>query len=57
MAVESIIAEAGQEREGLLVQPRLIGKREFVAGMFRDELFGSVVMFGLGGFLQRPCMM
>lgn len=57
MAVESIIAEAGQELEGLLVQPRLIGKREFVAGMFRDELFGSVVMFGLGGFLQRPCMM
>jgi acyl-CoA synthetase (NDP forming) len=33
----------------VLVQPQLEGKREFVAGLFRDPQFGPVVMFGLGG--------
>ena len=27
----------------------LIGKREFVVGLFHDAQFGPVVMFGLGG--------
>jgi acyl-CoA synthetase (NDP forming) len=27
----------------------LDGRREFVAGMFRDQQFGPVIMFGLGG--------
>lgn len=53
MAVESIMAEAGQELEGFLVQTCLTGKREFVAGMFRDDLFGPVVMFGLGGIFTE----
>jgi acyl-CoA synthetase (NDP forming) len=48
-AAISIAEKAGDDLEGLLVQPYLAGKREFVAGFFRDELFGPVVMFGLGG--------
>jgi acyl-CoA synthetase (NDP forming) len=40
---------AGADLEGFLLQPQLTGKREFVAGIFRDEQFGPVVMFGLGG--------
>ncbi len=35
--------------ESFLIQPQIRGKREFVAGMFRDPLFGAVIMFGLGG--------
>ncbi len=44
-----ISAEAGDELEGFLVQPQVEGRREFVAGLFRDEQFGPVVMFGIGG--------
>jgi len=44
-----VAQEAGDELEGLLVQPQVKGKREFVAGLFRDEQFGPVVMFGIGG--------
>jgi acyl-CoA synthetase (NDP forming) len=40
---------AGADLEGFLLQPQLTGRREFVAGIFRDEQFGPVVMFGLGG--------
>lgn len=40
---------AGADLEGFILQPMLGGKREFVAGMFRDEQFGPVIMFGLGG--------
>ncbi len=40
---------AGADLEGFLLQPLIKGKREFVAGLFRDEQFGPVVMFGLGG--------
>ena len=40
---------AGADLEGFLLQPQISGKREFVAGLFRDEQFGPVVMFGLGG--------
>ena len=40
---------AGEDLEGFLLQPLIEGKREFVAGLFRDEQFGPVVMFGLGG--------
>jgi len=40
---------AGEDLEGLLIQPMLEGKREFVAGLFYDEQFGPAVMFGLGG--------
>jgi len=48
-AASEITVAAGSDLEGFLVQPMLSGKREFVAGMIRDERFGPVIMFGLGG--------
>jgi acyl-CoA synthetase (NDP forming) len=39
--------------EAFLVQPQIQGQREFVAGLFRDPLFGPVVMFGLGGIFTE----
>ena len=44
---------AGVELEGYLVQPMAQGKREFVAGLFRDAQFGPVIMFGLGGIFTE----
>jgi acyl-CoA synthetase (NDP forming) len=44
---------AGNDLEGFLIQPMLEGKREFVAGLFRDEQFGPTVMFGLGGIFTE----
>ncbi len=52
-AIQSIEERAGEALEAFLVQPMIQGKREFVAGMFRDEQFGPVVMFGLGGILTE----
>ena len=34
---------------GVVISPMVRGRREFVAGLFRDLDFGPVVMFGLGG--------
>jgi acyl-CoA synthetase (NDP forming) len=48
-AVDTILSSAGDELEGLLVQPQIYGKRELVAGLFRDNQFGPVIMFGIGG--------
>ncbi|MEW5723819.1 MAG: acetate--CoA ligase family protein [Thermodesulfobacteriota bacterium] len=48
-AADGIIRAAGDDLEGLLVQPRLPGRRELVLGLFHDDQFGPVVMFGLGG--------
>jgi acyl-CoA synthetase (NDP forming) len=48
-AAKAIAQTAGDALEGFLVQPQVDGKREFVAGLFRDNLFGPVVLFGLGG--------
>ena len=48
-ACEEIRKSAGEELEGFLLQPQIQGRREFVAGLFQDEQFGPVVMFGLGG--------
>jgi len=52
-AADDIIAEAGEELEGLLLQPQLAGRREFVTGLFRDDQFGPVVMFGVGGIFAE----
>lgn len=52
-AAEAIIREAEEELSGILVQPKISGKREFVAGLFRDPLFGPIVMFGLGGIFTE----
>ena len=48
-ATEAIVAGAGEALDGFLLQPHLNGRREFVAGLFRDSQFGPVVMFGIGG--------
>ena len=48
-AAEEVCKTAGSDLEGLLVQPMLTGRREFVAGLIRDPLFGPLLMFGLGG--------
>jgi acyl-CoA synthetase (NDP forming) len=52
-AVHAIARGAGDELEGILVQPMLTGKREFVAGLSRDAAFGPVVMFGVGGIFTE----
>ncbi|MBV5267050.1 MAG: acetate--CoA ligase family protein, partial [Burkholderiaceae bacterium] len=48
-AATAMSTEAGLELEGFLIQPFIRGKRELVAGLFRDKQFGPVVMLGLGG--------
>ncbi len=48
-AYREIQASAGADLEGCLLQPLVVGRREFVAGLSRDSQFGLVVMFGLGG--------
>ena len=52
-AVKHIADQAGAALEGILVQPHVEGKREFVAGMFKDPQFGPVIMFGLGGIFTE----
>ena len=52
-AAAVMAAEAGAELEGFLVQPFILGKRELVAGLFRDKQFGPVVMLGLGGIFTE----
>ncbi len=52
-AADQIIKAAGDDLEGLLIQPMVQGKREFVAGLFHDEQFGPTVMFGLGGIFTE----
>jgi acyl-CoA synthetase (NDP forming) len=48
-AVCEIAAEATEELDGYLIQPHIRGRREFVAGLFQDDQFGPVIMFGVGG--------
>ncbi|HDH96312.1 MAG TPA: carboxylate--amine ligase [Proteobacteria bacterium] len=36
-----------------LVQRHVEGKREFICGLIRDDLFGPTVMFGIGGVLAE----
>lgn len=52
-AAQYIKGAAGSDLEGFLVQHMLKGKREFVAGLFRDRQFGPIVMFGLGGIFTE----
>ena len=52
-AVRAIEREAKAELEGILVQPFLTGKREFVAGLSRDPVFGPMIMFGIGGIFTE----
>ncbi len=48
-AAAAVAEAAGADLEGFLIQPMILGRRELVAGLFRDPQFGPVVMFGLGG--------
>jgi acyl-CoA synthetase (NDP forming) len=48
-AVQAITSEAADELDGFLIQPQIEGRREFVTGLFQDDQFGPVIMFGLGG--------
>ncbi len=50
---DEFIKLSGDLLEGLLVQPMIQGKRELVAGVFKDSQFGHVVMFGLGGIFTE----
>ena len=52
-AATAMSTEAGLELEGFLIQPFIQGKRELVAGLFRDKQFGPVVMLGLGGIFTE----
>ena len=52
-AARSIASKTGNQLEGFLVQPQVEGRREFVAGLFQDEQFGPVVMFGVGGIFTE----
>jgi acyl-CoA synthetase (NDP forming) len=52
-AFRTIKQAAGADWEGCLIQPVVEGKREFVAGLFRDAQFGPAVMFGLGGIFTE----
>lgn len=42
-------AEPDAEVSGVLVQRMVSGGRETIVGMIRDEAFGPMIMFGLGG--------
>lgn len=53
LAFAGIQEAAGVDGEGCLLQPFIEGRREFVAGLFRDPQFGPVVMFGLGGIFTE----
>ncbi len=48
-SLEEMRQRGGDDIEGFLVQPQIPGRREFVAGLYRDRQFGPVIMFGLGG--------
>ncbi|MCF8096007.1 MAG: acetate--CoA ligase family protein, partial [Desulfobacteraceae bacterium] len=52
-AAEKTARQAGADLEGFLIQPHVEGRREFVAGLFRDPEYGPVVMFGLGGIFTE----
>jgi acyl-CoA synthetase (NDP forming) len=52
-AATEMAAKGGGRIETFLVQPQIRGRREFVAGVFRDPLFGPVIMFGLGGIFTE----
>jgi acyl-CoA synthetase (NDP forming) len=52
-AYKAIVKSAGDALEGVLVQSQVKARREFVAGVTRDQVFGPVAMFGLGGVLTE----
>lgn len=52
-AVKEMKKTSGDDISAFLIQPVIPGKREFVAGMFKDPQFGPVIVFGLGGIFTE----
>jgi len=52
-AAAEIAEAAGGDLEGFLEYRMVEGRREFMAGLFHDDQFGPVVMFGLGGIFAE----
>jgi len=52
-AYAALTTTLGNTAPAALLERMVPGRREFVAGMFRDPQFGPVVMFGLGGILTE----
>ncbi len=52
-AMADMMANRNIKLESFLVQPLIQGKREFVAGLFKDPQFGPVIVFGLGGIMTE----
>ena len=48
-ALDQLSRDGGDDLEGYLIQSQIPGRRELVAGIYRDVQFGAVIMFGLGG--------
>ncbi|WP_411149212.1 GNAT family N-acetyltransferase [Streptomyces sp. A30] len=48
-AYRGLVARFGEVMTGVLVQPMAGRGTELVAGMVQDEVFGPLVLFGLGG--------
>lgn len=53
LAFREIQDAAGADWEACLIQPQIEGRREFLAGMFRDPQFGPCILFGVGGVLTE----
>ena len=52
-AAAEIAEAAGDDLEGFLIYHMVEGRREFMAGLFHDDQFGPIVMFGLGGIFAE----
>ncbi len=52
-AAQLIRQDTDENLQGLLVQSYIQGRREWMAGMFRDPQFGPVILVGLGGILAE----
>ncbi|PLX46537.1 MAG: CoA-binding protein [Deltaproteobacteria bacterium] len=52
-AARNMLAGDPEGLEGFLVQEQIKGRREFLAGIFRDPIYGPMVVFGLGGVLTE----
>lgn len=53
LAYNDLIEKKHLGIEKVILQKQIKGKREFVAGIFRDKDFGPVVMFGVGGIFTE----
>ncbi len=52
-AVSELLKTGKAGVRNFLVQKHVSGRRELIAGMFRDDAFGPVVMFGIGGIFTQ----